>query len=340
MSASATRTGFSSVSAKGRWRWRAGQLGACFRAADWSRPNAHVAKRLAVDKHTVSRLRTRLRQAGFEVPLRVWEPRVVSRKQLLLAGLGEKTDIELAERFGVSRERVRQLRAEMGIPVNAEATRRRAQERRQRQEKERRREMLPRLREAVRVGHSPSDVAVRLGVPLERVRRWAEHCGITLPRRGRTLQVWLRDVDWTQLNGAIAVQCGVTARYVASVRYKLRSAGFPVGRSPLRGGAVSSKWNFQELARVNWSLPVLALARRLRTEKGSVYRLRRKFRRHIESAGLGRWQPSSGRRRLLLLLRITASPYRSATEVAGRLGIPVRRVREMAARHRVLIGRG
>lgn len=124
---------------------------------------------------------------------------------------------EIARQLGVTRERVRQKRAELGLPPKA----------------------APSTRDALRnmnvTGRTAASLAIELGVTRETINELANELGLNLvtPAPAPARRHDWDSVNWEQPNRTIARQLGTSASVVKNRRILLRRNGHDIPRSPL-----------------------------------------------------------------------------------------------------------
>lgn len=160
-------------------------------------------------------------------PGRRWPPELLDR-------LGREPDAALAREYGISRERVRQLRAERGIPLSIEAVRARTAARAERAAAQQR--PLPVEARAWFGVVSDAEIARRLRCSTSMVARWRsryELPGPPAPRKPSRLGAY-RDRFGVLLDTEIAGLAGVS--YAAVAAYRRVHPDLP--RSPRSTGRV------------------------------------------------------------------------------------------------------
>jgi hypothetical protein len=148
------------------------------------------------------------------------------RQRAITAGIGTTTDTEVAERMGVTRERVRQIRNAMGLPCMRDAM----AAVRHRETTEARASIV---RSAVAKNVPVAHVARELGMSEQTLYVAAREAGVRM-RRGPPPKFDWDAVDWTRRNVDITRDLGCSRNAVSRERKRRREHGIPTPPAPER----------------------------------------------------------------------------------------------------------
>jgi len=158
------------------------------------------------------------------------------RKEAMLhAGLGTTaTDADVARRFGLTRERVRQLRKAWGIATSRAAQVAGISARADALLNERHPGVVAKIKRLIASGQPVADVNRRTGVPKGGIVRIAKQAGLARVKYGETAAARARwaSIDWSMANWQIVAKHGHAKSTVAGKRSMLRRKDPTIPPSP------------------------------------------------------------------------------------------------------------
>lgn len=197
---------------------------------NWNLSNEEIAEKIKYPYSDVSRLRSEFRKVGFYIP-RSKKPLYITKKwaeKFKKAGLGKVTDSSIARKFGVTREYVRIIRKQCGIPYNhnikfvavGKANKERFRKIWQGKEKD--------FRKLIKRGECRTGLKKILHMTDKGVSFLERLTKLKVKRIRNKYVDYINEIDWNDSNVLIGRKLGILPIYVSHYRRRFRKLGFNI----------------------------------------------------------------------------------------------------------------